>query len=206
MLKMYLNSKGELLNKSWGSHHVLVSSCAVIGVTLWLNPRSHLPCQTKQQEQTPTGTQFALVTQELRCVRGGALGDKTRRHYFNICSRFAIGSYLNRRGECFKKQNQIVRVVQPWKFWKADWIKKTLLWCDQMLVCVQVSAPPVSTLMTASSPACPVHWEPTSQKWDAPPASRAEGTWSPSAAVLLPFRSVRPKVWKSGKCRCYCRL
>lgn len=62
-----------------------------------------ISCQTKQQEQTPTGTQCVLVTQELHYVRGGALGDKTWRHYFNICLRFAIGSYLNRKGEYFLK-------------------------------------------------------------------------------------------------------
>lgn len=67
-----------------------------------------------------------------------------------------------------------------------------------MLVCVQVSVPRVSTLMTASPPACCVHWEHTSQKWDAPPASLAEETWSPSAVAPLLFRSVRPKVRQSS--------
>lgn len=63
------------------------------------------------------------------------------------------------------------------------------------MLCVQVSASLVTTLMTASSPACPVHWEHTSPKWDVPPASLVEVTWWPSAMVLLPSRSVRPKVW-----------
>lgn len=64
------------------------------------------------------------------------------------------------------------------------------------MLCVQVCVHPVSTLTTASSPACPVCWERTSLKWDAPSAFLVEETWWPSAAVLLPSRSVRPKVWR----------
>lgn len=44
-------------------------------------------------------------------------------------------------------------------------------------VCVQASAYPVSTPMTASSPVCSVHWEHISQKSDGPLASPVGVTW-----------------------------
>ncbi len=87
MLKMYLNLKGELLNKSWGGHHVFVSLCVVIAVTLWLNPWSHLCCQTKQQELSPT-SHWHLVCISHPGVAVCALGDKTWRQSFDIWLNF----------------------------------------------------------------------------------------------------------------------
>lgn len=65
-----------------------------------------------------------------------------------------------------------------------------------LCVCIQVSVRLVSILMTASSPVYPVLWEPTSQKWDGPPASCVEGIWWRNTVVLSPFRTARPKVWQ----------
>lgn len=64
------------------SHFVAGSSDPISSVRL-----------NKSYQQTPTGTQFVLVVQDLHHVRGGAHGDKSWRQSINICESFAIGPY-----------------------------------------------------------------------------------------------------------------
>lgn len=103
------------------SHFVAGSSDPISSVRL-----------NKSYQQTPTGTQFVLVVQELHHVRGGALGDKSWRQSINICVSFAIGPYRWGGGEYFLLfftlhikpiDFKLTHVVQLWRFCKRDQIQ-----------------------------------------------------------------------------------
>lgn len=71
----------------------MVSSCAVIRVTLWLNPRSHLLCQTKQQELS-ANSHWSPVCISHPAVTLCGLKDKTWHLSINICLSFEEESIL----------------------------------------------------------------------------------------------------------------